>query len=138
MFYYSTLSPEPLTAVYVIGDETDGPCKVGISRNPWKRLAQLKTGHHRRLRLYGVYWMATRQTALAAEAAVKAVYAAQRLAGEWYSKPTLEMAVFVPGIISIKVGREALLCYSHAEVRSTPEEEAAWNADIAEQEAEQQ
>jgi hypothetical protein len=38
--------------MYVIGSSEDGPCKLGISVNPDRRLTQLQTGHAARLHLY--------------------------------------------------------------------------------------
>lgn len=38
--------------LYVIGAITDGPVKLGISVDPERRLHQLQTGHHERLRLF--------------------------------------------------------------------------------------
>lgn len=38
--------------IYVIAAEPEGPCKIGLSLNPDKRLRQLQTGHPYRLRLF--------------------------------------------------------------------------------------
>lgn len=40
--------------VYVIGEQDNGPYKVGISKNPKKRLKTLQTGHPKHLVLHAV------------------------------------------------------------------------------------
>lgn len=37
--------------VYVIGEETDGPIKIGVAKDPVKRLRSMQTGNPRRLRV---------------------------------------------------------------------------------------
>jgi T5orf172 domain-containing protein len=37
--------------VYVIGEENDGPVKIGVARNPILRLRDMQTGNPRRLRI---------------------------------------------------------------------------------------
>ncbi len=38
--------------IYVIAASVEGPCKIGLSQNPDKRLRQLQTGHPERLYLH--------------------------------------------------------------------------------------
>lgn len=73
-------------AVYIIlpaGD--DGPCKVGISRDPWDRLLSLQTGSPVPLRLGEIYYLRDRATAARLEQSFHAAFAERRLHGEWFA-----------------------------------------------------
>lgn len=61
-----------------------GPCKVGISDNPDKRVASLSTGSPVPLRVAEVFSFSSRDAAAAMEQRFHASYAAWRLNGEWF------------------------------------------------------
>lgn len=42
---------EGISFVYVIGEEGDGPVKIGVAKDPIKRLRNMQTGNPRRLRV---------------------------------------------------------------------------------------
>ncbi len=73
------------TALYVIaGESDDGPVKIGISRNVWKRLDELQTGHPEKLGVWGIYYFSKREVALKIEAwLLDKVFKEDRLEGEW-------------------------------------------------------
>lgn len=71
--------------VYIIApDGMDSPCKVGISDDPYKRVASLSTGSPVRLRVAEVYMFDTRSAALAMEQRFHSSYAEWRMNGEWF------------------------------------------------------
>jgi hypothetical protein len=73
-----------LTAIYVIAADDEGPVKIGVSRKPWHRLAELQTAHPEKLGMCGIYYLATRDIALKIEAwLLDKVFKEDRLEGEW-------------------------------------------------------
>jgi predicted GIY-YIG superfamily endonuclease len=70
--------------VYVIQAGDDGPCKIGVSANPERRLAQLQTGNSARLVLVALYLCQTWLIAKTLEASVHVALAPFRLMGEWF------------------------------------------------------
>jgi hypothetical protein len=98
------------TAIYLIADDPSGPTKIGISNNPIKRLAQIQTSHFKKLWLYGIYWMPSRQTAETAEAwLLETVYKDRRLEGEWVKVPARELSPRLYGLICRKFGEKVIL-----------------------------
>ncbi len=77
--------------VYVIGrivdGELTGPVKIGVSGSPKARLKQLQTGHPDLLVLAHVFNVPNEEWAYRVERGVKALYASERLRGEWFDMP---------------------------------------------------
>ncbi len=79
------------TFLYVIAASPEGPCKLGRSNDPERRLRQLQTGHSEYLRLY--YREAVDASEVSAmERAVHKVIAFKRMKGEWF-RITVEDAI---------------------------------------------
>ena len=76
----------PEMFVYAIREKGTGHIKLGISRDPQQRLAQLQTGNSQELELVA-YRQATNR--FAEERAIHADAAAYRLRGEWFSSQAL-------------------------------------------------
>jgi excisionase family DNA binding protein len=66
-----------------------GPIKVGVSKSPNQRIAEIQTGNSERVRLLGVV-VGDRKT----ERAVHAQFASLRLHGEWF-RPAEELLEFI-------------------------------------------
>lgn len=65
--------------VYFIAELPNGPMKIGLSVRPYRRLAQLQTGHPARLKLLAVI-----PGNHAMERQIHRRFASQRLSGEWF------------------------------------------------------
>lgn len=65
--------------VYVIVNYTHNTCKIGYSNNPHKRLNQIQTGNHNKLKLFLVF-KADKSTELKLHKKYKEYY----LRGEWF------------------------------------------------------
>lgn len=88
--------------VYLICSEIDGqlvgPCKVGISDRPEKRLKQVQTGSPRKLVIGFAFRLFSRRFAQVVEGAFHAGHAEHRMQGEWFdlsAKDTLRGLVDV-------------------------------------------
>lgn len=74
-----------MSYVYIIKPVAcDGPCKVGISEDPHKRVLFLATGSPVPLHVAETYWFDTRLEAAAMEKEFHASYSDWRLHGEWF------------------------------------------------------
>jgi hypothetical protein len=76
------------TWLYVIGEPE--PCwnvKIGISRNPHKRLSSLQSGHHSRLVIHRVYEFPDTASARAAERKFHKHFSEDGMCGEWFGIP---------------------------------------------------
>lgn len=84
-------------AVYVIQVADDPICKIGVSANPIRRVADLQACHYRELFLYAVIFCPTRRSVtIEQEVLEQASQAGNRLLGEWVAYPpevTLRMAL---------------------------------------------
>jgi hypothetical protein len=103
------------TAIYLIGQDPKGPTKIGISNNPIKRLNQMQTGHPKKLWLYGIFWVKSRQIAEAVERwLLEEKYAGKRMEGEWVKVSARELSPNLDGLISITFGADVILeCERH-------------------------
>jgi hypothetical protein len=72
------------TFIYVIAADTDGPVKIGFSKNPDKRLRQLQTGFPETLVLHHVQPFEPGRAKLVEKLIHKAV-AYKRTKGEWFA-----------------------------------------------------
>lgn len=70
--------------IYVIAASEQGPVKVGISKDPHRRLRQLQTGQAEPLRLFHTEAIEEKQ-ALLMEKAVHADNRHKKLKGEWFA-----------------------------------------------------
>lgn len=70
--------------IYVIG-HVDGPVKVGVSNNPAARIKELQVGCHFTLQLMYQRQCKSRSEAFRREKEFHAVYAEQRMSGEWFN-----------------------------------------------------
>lgn len=73
-------------SVYVIGEHNSSRCKIGIARNPIKRLATLQTGNPEALFIHRVFWVESEQYAknIESDAHISAELEHRRLEGEWF------------------------------------------------------
>lgn len=69
--------------IYVIGSD-DPPYKVGISKDPQRRLKNLQTGHPQKLRIYGLKETDVSKTKLL-ESAIHYHLKLHRTHGEWFN-----------------------------------------------------
>jgi hypothetical protein len=107
---FEFIGEDPRTAIYLIGDDPKGPTKIGISRDPIKRLSQMQVGYPKRLFLYGIYWVRSRQIAEAIEKWLLETWCQNhRLEGEWVSKSPRILSPAIVGLISTHFGYEVLL-----------------------------
>jgi hypothetical protein len=75
---------------YVYFAQVDGgPIKIGVARNPIRRLAQMRTGNPAPIRLLGVIRGNT-QT----ELEIHNLFAAENVAGEWF-EPSRRLLAFI-------------------------------------------
>lgn len=68
--------------VYLLDDGKG--CKIGISKDPAKRVGQLQTGNSSPISLFGYTVTKSKTDALALEHETHEKYRAQHLSGEWY------------------------------------------------------
>jgi predicted GIY-YIG superfamily endonuclease len=77
--------------LYVISASTSGPCKLGRSNDPEKRLRQLQTGHSETLHLFHQELVTGSEISLM-ERALHRTIAFKRMRGEWFNI-TVEEAI---------------------------------------------
>lgn len=70
--------------VYVIALAKCGPCKIGISTSPNKRLASLQTAHYETLEIHSL-WASDKLNPRQVERRVHTILRYARLRGEWFS-----------------------------------------------------
>lgn len=75
--------------LYVIAPSEDGPCKIGIARDPDKRLRELQTGNPHKL---GVYLISKCSNAQDFEYRAHRHLASKRMQGEWFDITVVEAA----------------------------------------------
>lgn len=80
--------------IYFVGQQPDGPVKVGYSKNPFDRMASLQTGNPRPLALIWVV-----EGDLGTERMIHEALAEHRLGGEWFRR--------VPAVFDFIAGMEA-------------------------------
>jgi hypothetical protein len=70
--------------VYVIAPSPEGPCKIGFSADPHRRLRQLQTGYPARLTLYHFQPFCADRAPLMEKLIHKSI-AFRRAKGEWFN-----------------------------------------------------
>lgn len=103
-----------ITSVYLICSEIDGalrgPCRVGISSDPDKRLRQVQTGSPHKLTVAFALTLWDRKFAQRVEAAFHACYSDARMNGEWFNLTATEG---LRGLVEVtKIGFDWLLAGS--------------------------
>jgi len=73
-----------ITSVYVIG-RRGGPCKVGVSTDPMKRLASVQTGCAIPVEVWGYCTFSSRFVARRFERAAHKAMSERRMSGEWFN-----------------------------------------------------
>ncbi len=100
--------------VYLICSEVEGnlrgPCKIGISDKPDKRLKQVQTGSPQKLVIAFAFRVWNRKFAQVVEAAFHVSHAEQRLNGEWFD---LSAKDALRGLVeTLKIGIDHVLEWS--------------------------
>lgn len=111
-----------LSAVYMIGAGAGRPCKIGVSDNVSNRLRQLQNGHADKLRLWGVWYFASRADAAAAEKFLHRSYQEKRMEGEWFDVDPSWTASTVSGLLVVGFKQARAVCYE-----AVPQRGADWN-----------
>ncbi len=93
------------TFVYVIAPGPDGPCKIGFSMQPEKRLRELQTGHPQKLTLYHVQEFGDASRASLMERIIHKTISYKRASGEWFNVP-VEHAISEVEFALIRYGDE--------------------------------
>lgn len=85
----------PLRYLYLIGEEgSPGLFKIGRADHPVWRMSSLQSGNSRRLFLAAA-WVGERPAIVAMEAELHRLFAAQRVAFEWFRLDPEEVAAFI-------------------------------------------
>jgi hypothetical protein len=79
---------------YLGDDGWRGPCKVGITRDPKRRLSSLQSGNPYPLSIYGVVRVERRECVAGLEAFVHERLKDRRLAGEWFAVEPATALIF--------------------------------------------
>lgn len=77
--------------LYVIASSVHGPCKLGFSVDPLRRLKQLQTGHSETLQLFHTEEISS-DKALLMEQAVHRENRHRKIKGEWFNM-TVDFAI---------------------------------------------
>jgi predicted GIY-YIG superfamily endonuclease len=72
------------TYIYVIASKNEGPSKIGLSKNPKRRLQQLQTAHPEKLFLYHQEEFETSRARLIEECIHRTIRH-KRSSGEWFN-----------------------------------------------------
>jgi predicted GIY-YIG superfamily endonuclease len=80
-----------MKSVYLIRGN-DGRYKIGIAKNPQRRIRQLQTGNSDKLKLIEVYQS---ENASKIEAALHMQYSPDKLIGEWFDLSISEETMFI-------------------------------------------
>jgi hypothetical protein len=76
--------------VYLIQNEHNHLIKIGVSKNPYRRIRQLQTGNDSILRLLGIIKV---EDAFSVERLLHTRYAKDRVSGEWFSVSESEIRI---------------------------------------------
>ena len=77
------MAKDSITSVYVIG-RRGGPCKIGMSADPMKRLSSVQTCCAEAVEVWGYCSFPNRDMARRFEGAAHKALADRRLSGEWF------------------------------------------------------
>ena len=73
-----------LCYVYLVGESSEGPTKIGVAHNIPSRIKELQTGNPRKLKCYGARPFLTAEEAFAFEAELHKTFSGRRMIGEWF------------------------------------------------------
>jgi hypothetical protein len=82
-------------SVYLVTPQQSTPVKVGIARDPLRRLVGLQNAHFEQLRLHRYWWLAGRPISTRIEQAFKEQFAHAMIRGEWFDIPLSEAEAFI-------------------------------------------
>ncbi len=71
-------------SLYLVTTDTDNPVKVGIAKNPEKRMADIQTSNFVSLRMHRFWWMPGKPVTARIECAFKCHFQPQNVRGEWF------------------------------------------------------
>ncbi len=80
-----------MKSIYLLQSD-NGHYKIGVSKNPMKRLKQLQTGNSDKIRLISFY---ETENAFLLERSLKNRYNIYRVNGEWFNLPLEEEIIFI-------------------------------------------
>lgn len=78
--------------VYLLQSLENGYYKIGVSKNPQKRIDQLQTGNSSEIKLKYVFLS---EIPYKVESSIKNYYLSYRKKGEWFDLPLLEEQKFI-------------------------------------------
>lgn len=90
--------------IYVIASSPEGPCKIGYSNDPFKRLKKLQTGHPERLSVHHCIPFAPAHAPLV-ERKIHETVRHLRMSGEWF-RLTVEDAIAEVNFALIRYGED--------------------------------
>jgi len=86
-------------SLYLVTTDTDNPVKVGIAKNPEKRMADIQTSNFNSLRMHRFWWMPGQPITARIESAFKCHFQLQNLRGEWFDLPLSTAEAFIEASI---------------------------------------
>lgn len=95
------MTNDKITSVYVIG-RRGGPCKVGVSADPMKRLSSVQTGCAMVVEVWGYCTFPSRFVARQFEREAHRAMSDRRLSGEWFDvepEAAIQAIEMVPGYL---------------------------------------
>lgn len=92
--------PPPETAIYLIGPKEGGTCKIGVAKNPAKRLTMVQIGCWQELIIHGLFWFID-GSAFGVEALAHRIASkmGKRLQGEWVDMDPAGAAYVVASVV---------------------------------------
>ncbi len=103
------MSEDDTTYIYILaavnGEMLEGPVKIGISADPWKRLNEIQTGNPRELQVATWFPLPTREIARHIEFGIHQVQRGRALRGEWFDMGVVQAIQIV--CIAIRTALEA-------------------------------
>lgn len=95
-----------MSYIYIIGSDKP-PYKIGISKNPKRRLQSLQTGYPHKLHIWEMKETSTKKTKLL-ESVIHKHLASYKMSGEWFDIP-LETAKLHLEFVLIRYNDDPLL-----------------------------
>lgn len=89
------VSGQGFHTVYLVTTPRNRPIKVGIARDPVRRLGGLQAGHFDQLRFHRFWWLPGRPIAVRIERQFKEHFASVSVRGEWFDVAPSKAEAFV-------------------------------------------
>ena len=86
-------------SIYLVTTETDNPVKVGIAKDPVKRLCDLQSANFTPIRLHRFWWMPGKKITVRIESAFKNHFQSKNIRGEWFDLPLPTAEAFIEASI---------------------------------------